>query len=105
MPSHDVEIIELLLNAEALDPDPNYLPKKGTPKVHSSMGELYLPLEGSIDIEAEKARLRKELEKHEAEIVKAQERLNNPAFTQKAPPNVLAEHQKRLAEWQSKKEI
>jgi len=26
------------------------------------------------------------------------ERLNNPAFAQKVPVNVLAEHQKRLAE-------
>ncbi|HYV26093.1 MAG TPA: class I tRNA ligase family protein, partial [Candidatus Eisenbacteria bacterium] len=105
VPPHDVEIIKLLLNAEALELDPNYEPKKGTPTVHSPMGELYLPLEGLIDIEAEKARLKKEIEKAEAEIAKVQERLNNPSFTQKVPPNVLAEHQKRLAEWQSKKEI
>ena len=105
LPPHDVEIIKLLLNAEALELDPNYQPKKGTPAVHSPMGELYLPLEGLIDIEAEKARLKKEHEKADAEIAKVQERLNNPTFTGKAPPNVLAEHQKRLAEWQSKKEI
>jgi valyl-tRNA synthetase len=27
--------------------------------------------------------------------------LNNPNFTQKVPPQVLQEHQQRLAEWQT----
>ena len=72
--------------------------------MRTELGDLYLPLEGLIDVEAEKARLKKELEKAETELAKVQQKLNNPAFTQKVPPNVLAEHQKRLAEWQSKKE-
>jgi len=104
MPDHDLAILKLLLNAETLDLDPNYQPAKGTPTVHSELGELYLPLEGQVDLEAEKARLKKELHKAETEIVKVQEKLNNPAFTQKVPPNVLLEHQKRLVEWQAKKE-
>jgi valyl-tRNA synthetase len=68
------------------------------------LGDLYLPLEGLIDVDAEKARLRKEIEKAAAEIVKAEQKLNNPQFVQKVPPAVLAEHQKRLAEWQAKRD-
>ena len=45
----------------------------------------------------------KELQKIDAEIEKVQQKLNNPAFTQKVPPAVLEEHQKRLADWQSKR--
>ena len=71
--------------------------------VQSDLGELYLPLVGVRDVVAEKARLRKELDKAEAEIKKVEERLGNPAFAQKVPPNVLAEHQKRLIEWEGKK--
>jgi valyl-tRNA synthetase len=104
IPTYEAEVIKLLLNAESLDINPDYVPPKGTPTVHSEMGELYLSLEGAVDTEAEKARLKKELEKTELEITKVQERLANPAFTQKAPPNVLAEHQKRLFEWQTKRE-
>ncbi len=104
LPEHDVEVLRLLLNAETLEIDPNYEPRKGTPTVHSEMGDLYLPLEGQVDLEAEKTRLKKELQKTETEIVKVQDKLNNPGFTQKVPPNVLLEHQKRLAEWQAKKE-
>jgi valyl-tRNA synthetase len=99
----DGEVLRLLLNAEVLDMDPNYLAKKGTPSVQSDLGELFLPLEGMIDETVEKARLTKELEKIEVEIKKVQERLSNPGFTQKVPPNVLAEHQKRLADWEMKK--
>jgi valyl-tRNA synthetase len=54
-------------------------------------------------VNAEKARLAKELEKTETEIKKVEERLGNPGFTQKVPPNVLAEHQKRLADCETKK--
>jgi len=102
--AQDAEVLKLLLNAEALQLDPNYEPKKGTPIVHSDLGDLYLPLEGLLDVEAEKARLKKELDKTEAEIAKAEQKLANPQFVQKSPPQVLAEHQKRLAEWQAKKE-
>ena len=71
------------------------------PVVHTRMGELYMPVEGSADM---KERLVKELEKVHAEIDKVQQKLNNPGFVQKVPPNVLLEHQKRLADWQAKKE-
>jgi len=81
-----------------------YEPKKGTPVVHSELGDLFLPLEGLVDVAAEKARLTKELAKAEAEIAKAEQKLNNPQFVQKVPPQVLAEHQNRLAEGQQKRE-
>jgi valyl-tRNA synthetase len=33
-----------------------------------------------------------------------EQKLANPAFTQKVPAEVLREHEKRLTDWQSKKE-
>jgi valyl-tRNA synthetase len=101
---HDAEVLKLLLNAEALEIDANHLPKQGTPAVHSDLGDLFLPMEGLIDVAAEKARLSKELEKIESEITRAEQKLNNPNFTSKAPPHVLQEHQQRLAEWQAKRD-
>jgi valyl-tRNA synthetase len=101
---HDAEVLKLLLNAEALEIDPNHQPVKGTPTVHSALGELYLPLEGLIDVAAEKGRLAKELDKTESEIAKAEQKLNNPNFASKAPPHVLQEHQQRLAEWHAKRD-
>jgi valyl-tRNA synthetase len=99
----DLEVIKLLLNAEALEVNLQYQPAKGTPTARSPLGELFLPLEGLLDVAAEKARLTKELDKIESEIAKAEQKLANPNFAQKAPPQVLEEHRKRLAEWREKR--
>jgi valyl-tRNA synthetase len=101
---HERDVLKLLLNAEEVEIGDGAGLKKGTPSVSNALGDLFLPLEGLIDIEAEKGRLGKELEKIEAEIVKVQEKLNNPNFTQKVPMAVLDEHKKRLADWQAKRE-
>jgi len=102
--SHDVEVLKLLLNAESVEVKTNYQPSKNTMTVRTESGDLFLPLEGLIDVEAEKARLKKELEKIEAEAVKVEQKLANPNFTQKVPANVLEEHKQRLADWQAKHE-
>ncbi|MFO1497722.1 MAG: class I tRNA ligase family protein [Verrucomicrobiota bacterium] len=103
-PAYELEVLKVLLNAEAIEVAPGYQPKKGTPTVHSILGELYLPLEGLVDPAAEKARLTKELARIVAEIDKVQQKLANPSFVEKVPPTVLAEHQKRLADWQAKEQ-
>jgi len=102
--AHDIEVLKLLLNAEAFEVSADYQPGKNTLTVRAELGDLFLPLEGLIDKEAETARLKKELEKIEAEAAKVEQKLANPNFTQKVPANVLQEHQQRLAELQSKRE-
>jgi valyl-tRNA synthetase len=102
--THDLEVLKLLLNAEAIEVNTNYQPSKNTMTVRVASGDLFLPLEGLIDVEAEKARLKKELAKIEAEIAKIEQKLANPNFTQKVPAHVLAEHKQRLAEWQAKRD-
>ncbi|MEW6160463.1 MAG: valine--tRNA ligase, partial [Verrucomicrobiota bacterium] len=99
---HEAAVLKILLNAETLEVTPEFAPPKGTPMASNALGELYLPLAGLIDPAAERARLTKELEKTRAEIAKVEAKLNNPNFTQKVPPQVLAEHQQRLKDWQAK---
>jgi valyl-tRNA synthetase len=106
LPPHDIEVIRLLLNAEAVEVNPDYQPAKGTLTARTELGELFLPLEGlrsEEELAAEKARLTKEVEKYAAEISKVEQKLANPKFTQNAPPAVLQEHSQRLAEWQAKR--
>ena len=102
--AHDLEVLRLLLNAEAVEVSAKDQPGKNTLTVRTELGDLYLPTEGLIDVEAEKARLTKELQKIEAEIAKVEQKLANPNFTQKVPANVLEEHKQRLVEWQGKRE-
>jgi valyl-tRNA synthetase len=99
---NEIETLKLLLNAETVEVNANYQPAKGTPAAHTELGELFLPLEGLIDVDAEKLRLKKEIEKIESEISKVEQKLNNPAFAQKVPSSVLEEHKQRLGEWQNK---
>ncbi|MGA2685738.1 MAG: valine--tRNA ligase [Verrucomicrobiota bacterium] len=102
--AHDVEVIRLLLNAEAVEVSATDQPSKNTLTVRTELGDLFLPTEGLIDVAAEKTRLTKELQKIEAEISKVEQKLANPNFTQKVPANVLEEHKQRLVEWQGKRE-
>ena len=104
LPPHEADVIRLLLNAASLKVDPGYVPPKGTPSAHSPLGELYLPLEGLIDVEAERARLRKELAKVEAEIQKVEQKLANPNFASRAPAHVIEAHRQRLADWQARRD-
>lgn len=99
---HDLAAVKQLLNAEALEVKTDYEPRKGTPTTHSTLGDLFLPLEGLIDVNAEKARLAREIQKDQAEIEKVNQKLANPAFVQKVPPAVLEEHKKRLITWEEK---
>jgi valyl-tRNA synthetase len=102
--ANETEVLKILLNAEAMEMNANYQPAKGTPAARTGLGELFLPLEGLIDVEAEKLRVKKELEKIESEISKVEQKLGNPNFTQKVPATVLEEHKQRLVEWQAKRE-
>jgi len=53
--------------------------------------EVYLPIEGVIDVEREQERLQRELAKVEAELRRVQARLRNPQFLERAKPEVVQE--------------
>ncbi len=58
---------------------------------------LALPLAGLIDVEAERARLSKQLAEAEAEVKRLEGKLANPAFREKAPAAVVAGEEEKLA--------
>ncbi|NHN85758.1 valine--tRNA ligase [Acetobacter musti] len=57
---------------------------------------LVLPLADLIDLNAERARLNKELDKAEAEIAKTEKKLGNPDFIARGKPEVVEETRERL---------
>ena len=71
----------------------------------TAMGSRFaLPLEGIIDVAAERARLDKSLAKLENEIKGIEGRVNNPKFAGSAPPEVVEETRANLAERQSERD-
>ena len=63
------------------------------------VGEARLCLFMQVDVAAEKARLGKEATRLQTEIHKANGKLGNEAFVAKAPPAVIEQEQKRLADF------
>ena len=102
LPDHEIEVLRILLNAEPLDVDANYVPTKGTPSALTPLGTILLPLDGLIDVEAERARVSKEIAKVESELEKVTAKLADENFTSKVPQKVLDEHQQRKTDWQEK---
>ncbi|KPL55400.1 valine--tRNA ligase [Prosthecomicrobium hirschii] len=58
-----------------------------------------LPLEGVIDVDAERGRLAKELKKLADEIGRIDAKLGNPAFVAKAPEEVVEENREKREEY------
>ncbi len=63
------------------------------------VGELRLCLFIEIDVAAEKIRLSKEADRLQNEITKAHGKLSNEAFVAKAPPAVIEQEKKRVADF------
>jgi valyl-tRNA synthetase len=61
---------------------------------------LEVPLAGLIDVEAERSRLNKEMEKVRREIDGLERKLSNESFVSRAPREVVEENRRRLAEYQ-----
>ncbi len=59
--------------------------------------EIYLPLEGMVDLAAERERLTKEVEALSAAIARSEGLLANEDFTRKAPVHVVDREREKLA--------
>jgi len=94
--------LALLVGAESITRDEAYVPEQGTPGSVTPSGELFMPLEGLIDVEAEKTRLDKEIEKIQKEVGKCRGKLGNEKFVANAKPEVVELERGRLAEWEGK---
>jgi len=77
-------------------------PKVAIPTLSSNVAlsgmDIYVDLAGLIDIEAELAKKRKDIEKLQGFIKSKETKLSNEAFVSKAPPEVLAKERESLTD-------
>lgn len=91
--------LAFLLKLEAID----WLAagQEAPPAATAIVGELTLlvPLEGLVDMDAERTRLDKEIKRVESEIGKCNGKLGNATFVQNAPAAVVEQERARLNDW------
>jgi valyl-tRNA synthetase len=64
-----------------------------------------LELHGVIDLDAERARLAKEMQKAESDIARVDAKLNNANFVARAPEEVVEEEKEKRAEAAARKDM
>jgi len=94
--------IERFCNPETLTIGENIVAPEKSMSAVVSGAELFMPLEGLIDIDAELARLNKELEKWAKEVKLVSGKLSNERFVSKAPEAVVAEERAKQADYMEK---
>ena len=67
-----------------------------------SGAEIYVPLEGIIDVDKERARLKKELDKLTGFLERTGKKLQNEAFLAQAPAEVVAAEKTKQTDYQSR---
>ena len=100
--AEEVKVLALLVGAADIRLDSAYEAVKGTPAAVTPLGEVYMPLEGLIDVAAERLRLTKEIERIGLEVKKCEGKLGNASFVERAPPEVVVQETARLADWHAK---
>ncbi|MHB1282647.1 MAG: hypothetical protein ACYCZI_02090, partial [Metallibacterium scheffleri] len=61
--------------------------------------KLLIPLAGLIDLDAERARVARELKRVESEIAKCESKLGSATFVANAPAAVVEQERQRLDKW------
>ena len=92
-------MLKRLANIETMD----WLSSDDEPPLNalSLVGDLkvMVPLEGLIDLDAERARIEKEIDKLEADRSRVEKKLGNEGFVAKAPEEVVAKERDKLEEF------
>jgi valyl-tRNA synthetase len=92
-------LMEKFLNTSAINYVQDQVENTGSLRVRTH--ELYIPL-GSIDVEAEREKILKEIEYQEGFLVKVNKKLSNERFVNNAPEQVVALERKKQADAESK---
>jgi valyl-tRNA synthetase len=100
----DRESLLATLRAKTVTVDPAYAGTSGLPSSVEKLGTIFMPVEGIIDVAAEKRRLSGELESVAQELERVNAKLGNANFVNKAPPEVVEQQKRRRQELEEKAE-
>ena len=100
----DKASIMAALKAERIDVDVSFTPEGAMPSGISTLGTVYMSIEGLVDVDAEVKKLTAELDEVNGHLANVKKKLSNENFVNKAPKEVVAVQERRQEELQEKSE-
>ena len=98
----DMAVLKLLAKVENLEISENGDTPENCAKAVAGKLEIFIPMAGLVDLEAEKSRLAKEIEKIKKLIQNTQGKLSNENFISRAPEEVVNTEREKLAKYREK---
>jgi valyl-tRNA synthetase len=96
-----LEYIKKLTRAEELSIGKDLAKPKASASAVVSGAEIYIPLQGLIDLDAERNRLQKEITRLEGAVAGVEKKLSNANFVNNAPADVVEKERAKQENWQS----
>ena len=94
---------EKLASAASLEVVEDYADENAV-KIITDSATIHIPLGDLVDFEAERARLKKELDEMESEIKRAEGKLSNEGFVSRAPAAVVEAEKAKLEKYKEKRD-
>ncbi len=97
---HQVDYIKKLARVEELLVDENIQKPKASASAVLTRCEIYIPLEGLIDLDIERQRLMKEISRLEGSLAGIEKKLANEKFVNNAAPEVVEKERQKKSNWE-----
>jgi valyl-tRNA synthetase len=95
-----IDYIKKLAKVEDLKAGENITKPKATASAIVKSFEIYIPLEGLIDLDVERQRLQKEITRLEGSLAGIEKKLSNEKFINGAPADVVEKERTKQRDWQ-----
>lgn len=98
---NQIKYISSLAKVAELIADENLDKPKASASAVVKGADVFVPLEGLIDLDVERSRLEKEITRLEGMLVGVNKKLSNEKFVNNAPANVVENEKSKKADWES----
>ena len=100
--NEDSKSVQVLLNADRITIDSEFTTITSMPSAVEKFGQIFMPLEGIVDIGQETQRLDSQIKDIQKQINQVDSKLKNEKFLTRAPADVVARERNRRHEFQEK---
>jgi valyl-tRNA synthetase len=97
---YQIDYIKKLAKVAQIKIDKNLTKPKASASSVVKETEIYVPLEGLIDLDVERSRLQKEITRFEDALVGINKKLSNEKFVQNAAPDVVEKERTKKQDWE-----